>query len=76
MRSARKLRPGSSGSATALESEWLRTAITNQYQKLQELRQQMFQARIDTQDRIEGVLTKEQKGQLRRFAPWWGQDLE
>ncbi len=53
-----------------------RAAISSQYKKLQELRQQMFQARLDTQDKIEGVLTKEQKGQLRRFAPWWGQNLE
>ena len=53
-----------------------RAAITSQYKKLQEMRQQMFQARLDAQDKIEGVLTKEQKGQLRRFAPWWGQDIE
>jgi Spy/CpxP family protein refolding chaperone len=51
-------------------------AATNQYKKLQELRLQGFQARLDAQERIEGVLTKEQKGQLRRYAPWWGQDVE
>lgn len=53
-----------------------RSAITNQYKKLQELRLQSFQARLDAQDKIEGVLTKEQKEQLRRFAPWWGQHME
>lgn len=53
-----------------------RSAITNQYRKLQELRLQGFQARLDAQERIEGVLTKEQKEQLRRFAPWWAQHME
>lgn len=51
-------------------------AVTNQYKKLQELQLQGFQARLDARERIDGVLTKEQKGQLRRFAPWWGQDVE
>ena len=53
-----------------------RSAITGQYKKLQDLRLQGFQARLDAQERIDGALTKEQKGQLRRFAPWWGQDVE
>ena len=53
-----------------------RSAITNQYKKLQELRTQSFQARLEAQEKIGGVLTKEQVGQLRRFAPWWGQDIE
>ena len=51
-------------------------AITNQYKKLQEVRLQSFQARLGVRERIDAVLTKEQKGQLRRFAPWWGQDVE
>lgn len=53
-----------------------RGAITGQYKKLQELRLQNFQTRLEAQERIDGVLTKEQKGQIRRFAPWWGQDVE
>jgi Spy/CpxP family protein refolding chaperone len=51
-------------------------AVTNQYKKLQELQLQRFQARLDTLERIDGVFTKEQKDQLRRLAPWWGQDVE
>jgi len=47
-----------------------RTAINNQYKKLQEVRQQRFQAQIDAQDKIDGVLTGEQKEQLRRFRGW------
>ena len=46
-----------------------RTAITNQYKKLQEMRLESFQARLDTREKLDGVLTKEQKEQLRRFAP-------
>jgi Spy/CpxP family protein refolding chaperone len=53
-----------------------RSAITGEYKKLQELRLQSFQARIDTQEKIDGVLTKEQKEQLRRFAPWRGGHME
>ena len=53
-----------------------RHAISNQYKKLQEVRLQSFQTRLDARERIDAVLTKEQKGQLRRFAPWWGQEVE
>ena len=45
-----------------------RTAIVNQYKKLQEARTLMFQANLEAQDKIEGVLTKEQKSMLRRYA--------
>jgi Spy/CpxP family protein refolding chaperone len=47
-----------------------RGAITSQYQKLQEVRSQRFQARLDVQEKIDGVLTTEQKAQRRRFRPW------
>ena len=53
-----------------------RTAITNQYKKLQEIRLQSFQARSDAHEKLEGVLTNEQKAQLRRFAPCWGANVE
>ena len=53
-----------------------RGAITGEYKKLQELRLQSFQARLETQEKIDGVLTKEQKEQLRRFAPWRGGHME
>ena len=51
-----------------------RNAITSQYKKVQDLRQQRFQARLDVQQKMDAVLTKEQKTQRRRFAPWWAQD--
>jgi Spy/CpxP family protein refolding chaperone len=53
-----------------------RSAITSQYKKIQDLQLQAFQARLDAREKIESVLTKEQRDQLRRFAPWWGQDIE
>jgi Spy/CpxP family protein refolding chaperone len=53
-----------------------RNAITGQYKKLQELRLQVFQGRLDTHEKINATLTKEQQAQLRRFAPWWGQHVE
>lgn len=53
-----------------------RTAITNQYKNIQETRLQSFQARLDAQEKISSLLTKEQKEQARRFAPWCGHDVE
>ncbi len=51
-------------------------AIQEQYKKLQDLRQQHLQLRLEAHDKLEGVLTKEQKEQLKRFGPWWAQDIE
>jgi Spy/CpxP family protein refolding chaperone len=51
-----------------------RTAISNQYKKVQDLRLQGFQARLDALEKIDGVLTKEQREQRRRFGPWWAQE--
>lgn len=47
-----------------------RGAIAAQYKKVQDLGQQEFQARLDAQEKIDATLTKEQKAQLRRYAPW------
>jgi Spy/CpxP family protein refolding chaperone len=51
-----------------------RKAIGEQYRKLGELRQQRFEARLDTHEKVEAVLTPEQRQQLRRFGPWWAED--
>ena len=48
-----------------------RNAINEQYRKLQDTRQQRFQARLDAQEKIDSVLTAEQKNQLQRFGPRW-----
>lgn len=46
-------------------------AVLAAYKRMQDLRLQSFQARLDAQEQIEGVLTKEQRDQLRRWGPWW-----
>lgn len=53
-----------------------RAAIVLQYKKLQDLRLQAFQTRLDAHERIASVLTAEQKAQARRFGPWWLQGDE
>ena len=51
-----------------------RKAIAEQYRKLGELRQQRFEAQLETHDKVEAVLTPEQRQQLRRLGPWWAED--
>jgi len=48
-----------------------RNAISEQYKKLQNIREQRFEARVDAQEKMDGVLTTEQKNELRRFGPRW-----
>jgi Spy/CpxP family protein refolding chaperone len=47
--------------------------IGEQQKKVDELRRQMIQSRVETRNEIEAVLTPEQKKQLRQYAPWWMQ---
>jgi Spy/CpxP family protein refolding chaperone len=47
--------------------------IGEQQKKVDELRRQMIQSRVETRNEIEAVLTPEQKKQLRHYAPWWMQ---
>jgi Spy/CpxP family protein refolding chaperone len=46
-------------------------AIGSQYQKIYDLRRQMMELWVDTANRTEEVLTKEQKEKLRSFGPGW-----
>lgn len=46
-------------------------AIGNQYRKISELRRQMVEQSVDAHNRMEDVLTKEQKGKLRSYGPGW-----
>jgi len=41
-------------------------ALVSQHRKMQEMQTLMFQANLETQDKIEGVLTGEQRQQWRR----------
>jgi Spy/CpxP family protein refolding chaperone len=53
-----------------------RDAIIAQFKKIQDIRLQMFQVRLEEHDELNSVLTSEQKAQLRRFAPSWGHHTE
>ncbi len=53
-----------------------RDAINDQYKKLQDVRQQRFEAHLDAREKIDGALTSEQKERLRRFAPWQGPHMQ
>ena len=47
--------------------------IGEQQKKVDELRRQMIQSRVETRTQVEAVLTPEQKKQLRQYGPWWMQ---
>ena len=49
-------------------------AIGNQYKKIGELRRQMVEQSVDAGNRMEAVLTKEQKERLRSYGPGWMMD--
>jgi Spy/CpxP family protein refolding chaperone len=53
-----------------------RDAIVAQFKRAQDIQLQMFQTRLEGHEELSGILTSEQKAQLRRFAPWWGQDIQ
>jgi Spy/CpxP family protein refolding chaperone len=46
-------------------------AIGNQYKKISDLRRQMVELSVDAHNRMEVVLTKEQKALLRSYGPGW-----
>lgn len=45
-------------------------AIGKQYAKIQDLRRQMLEQSIDAENRMEALLTKEQKDQFRKMRRW------
>ena len=48
-------------------------AIGEEQKKVDELRRQIIQSHVETRNRVEAVLTQEQKKQLRQYGPWWMQ---
>ena len=46
-------------------------AIVEQQKKVDELRRAMLASRLEMRKQIEGVLTPEQRKQLRQAGPWW-----
>ena len=49
-------------------------AISDQQKKVDELHRAMIKSRVETGNRIEALLTKEQRERLREYAPWWMED--
>ena len=49
-------------------------AVAEQQKKVDELRRQVIQSRVETRNQIEAVLTPEQRKQFKSFRPWWGPD--
>ena len=44
------------------------SAVSNE---MYQLRQQRLDAMLDAQDKVEAILTPEQRKEVRRFGPWW-----
>jgi len=51
-----------------------RAAILAAHKRMSELRQQQLEASLDAAERIEKVLTAEQRERLGRVGPWWMMD--
>jgi Spy/CpxP family protein refolding chaperone len=51
-------------------------AAAEQQKKVDELRRQLQQSRIETHNQVLAILTPEQRKQVRQFGPWWGREEE
>jgi len=49
-------------------------AVGEQQKKVDDLRRQMLQSRLEARSQIEAVLTPEQRKQMRQSGPWWMQE--
>jgi Spy/CpxP family protein refolding chaperone len=48
-----------------------RAAIVDAYRRIGDLRLQRIENALDAAEKIEGVLTPQQRDQLKRWGPWW-----
>jgi Spy/CpxP family protein refolding chaperone len=53
-----------------------RAAILAAYKRIGDLRQQRIENSLDAADKIEKVLTAEQREQMRRSGPWWSNEVQ
>jgi len=53
-----------------------RTAIVAAYKRISDLRVQRVENSLDAAEKIEGVLTQQQRDQLKRWGPWWMADSQ
>lgn len=52
-----------------------RAAIVAAYKRIGELRVQRIENSLDAAEKIEGVLTQQQRDQLKGWGPWWMSDV-
>ena len=53
-----------------------KAALDASYKRLNELRQQRFDAQLAARDQMDAVFTQEQRQSLKRRGPWWMDDGE
>jgi Spy/CpxP family protein refolding chaperone len=53
-----------------------RKAIVDAYKHIGDLRLQRIEVSLDTLDKLEAVLTPQQREQLKRWGPWWMRGAE
>jgi Spy/CpxP family protein refolding chaperone len=53
-----------------------RSATLAAYKRINELRQQRLQNSLDAVDQIEKLLTAEQRQQIKRWGPWWSDEVQ
>jgi len=53
-----------------------RSAISAAYKRLGELRQSRIENSLDAADKIEKVLSAEQREQVKRWGPWWSDEVQ
>jgi len=51
-------------------------AVIEQQKKVDDLRRTVLASRLEMRKQVEGVLTPEQKKQIRQFGPWWATEGE
>ena len=51
-------------------------AVAEQQKKVDELRREMLKSRLESRNRVEALLTPEQRKQFRQYRPWWMQEGE
>lgn len=49
-------------------------AVAEQQKKVDDLRRQLQQSRIEMHNQVLAILTPEQRKQARSFGPWWARD--
>jgi Spy/CpxP family protein refolding chaperone len=49
-------------------------AVGEQQKKVDDLRRQVIQSRVEARNQVQAVLTPEQRKQFRQFGPWWMQE--